>query len=555
MGRRVERIREEKKKLKLKAKIGIGCAIALGVAYISSCAFVPKDTILKGVVMNGVEVGEMKKEDAAKKLAEQFEKDYEKAALKVKVIDKEYEVPVYKALKFDEKQAAEDAYAFGHSNYFARSAQWLWGMIAKVNIPHYPELVRGGELGVSVMESGISSVNTTSQTSYTLEGEDLQITMGKTGHSVDMKELNKALCAAVDTNDYDTVIEAPLKEGKVAAFDVDALYEKLYAKKREATLDPKNKYKMVKSITGVDFDKEGARTSINSAKEGDVIHVPVTIDEPKISTADLKKHLFEAVLGECTTSVSGSYERLSNVNLASSTINDIILMPGEEFSYNDRVGERTAKRGYKAAPAYNNGESVLELGGGVCQVSSTLYKAVVLSNLEIKEHHNHTYESAYIDLGMDATVSWDGPDFKFKNNMDYPIKILMNYKGDSLTCKVKGAKLTSNTVKFTNEVLKVIPFGTKKQKDKTLAVGKKKVVSHGHNGYIVQTYRKIVDKNGKVISSEKEDYNVYSKKDEVVAVGVKKVAKKAKDSTAASTQKGSSTTPTTNTASNSKPAH
>jgi len=245
-------------------------------------------------------------------------------------------------------------------------------------------------------------------------------------------------------------------------------------------------------------------------------------------------------VGKCTTYVSGSYDRVSNVRLAAKTINGLILLPGEEFSYNESVGERTSDRGYKKAPAYSDGKTVQELGGGVCQVSSTLYKAVVLANLEVTEHHNHTYESAYIGLGMDATVSWDGPDFRFKNNTTYPVKIVAEYDDGALTCKIRGAKLDDYEVQFVADILKTNPYSVKYEKDSSMKAGKTKVLQSGHNGYVVQTYRIIVDSKGNQISKEKEDKCTYSRKDALVAKGTKKApaaTTKKKEETAKTTEK------------------
>jgi vancomycin resistance protein YoaR len=253
------------------------------------------------------------------------------------------------------------------------------------------------------------------------------------------------------------------------------------------------------------------------------------VDKPKITTKKLKKYLFRDVLGSCTTDVGGTADRVSNVSLAAEKINGTILLPGESFSYNNVVGERTAARGFKKAPAYSNGQSVQELGGGICQVSSTLYKAVLLSNLKIDEHHNHSYVSNYIGIGMDATVSWNGPDFQFSNNTDYPIKIVAGYSGGQVTCKIVGAKLDGNTVEMTADTLQITSCDTVYQDDASLEKGVTEVVSSGHDGYVVQTYRNIYDKDGNRISTTKEAYCVYRTQDRVVRVGTKETGSETTD--------------------------
>lgn len=531
MEKRTKGKREEKrvKRNKKRKRILIGSIAFLLIAgYLISCFFVPKDTVLHGVIMNGVDLSGCTKEEAEKLLAEQYKKDYENSNITVKALEQEYRIPMYSSLSFDEKKAQEAAFSYGHTNFFLGGGMMILGYIQPRKMVYYPEVTQEDNLKKEYENTGVAAINTTVQTTYELKDETLDFTKGTTGYSVDLEGLTQGIKDAVAINDYETVLEAPLLQGKVEDLDMDAVYEKVHKKKREATLDPKKNYKIVRSVTGIDFDKEEAKKALEEAEEGKTVSVAIVKEKPTINTTLLKKHLFEKDLGTCTTYVSGTNARISNVKLAASTINGIILMPGEEFSYNDRVGERTAERGYQAAPAYFNGKSVNELGGGICQVSSTLYKATVLANMEITEHHNHTYESAYIGLGMDATVSWGGPDFKFKNNMDYPIKITAEYSGGALTCAIVGAKLNDHKVIFSSEVLKTVGFGTKYIDDDTLPKGTEKVLSSGHNGYVVQTYRTVVDGSGKEISSKKEDYNVYSKKDQEVARGTKVVSKKKK---------------------------
>ena len=541
MGRRVARKEEKKKNRKLILKITGGILLVLCIAYVISCAVIPADTILKGVSMNGVDLGEVTEEQAVLKLKEQYEKDYVNRFLTVKAIDQEYKIPMYSSISFNEADAAKKAFSYGHDTFLLRGFQMLKALAFGEKMHFYPAITNQAALDAQLNQSGLAALNTTVQTSYELKEDELQIAMGKTGYSVDLKGLNTAIAEAVGKDDYETVIEAPLIQGTVEPLDIEKVYAAVHKVKREATLEVTDKdYKIVKSITGIDFDKESAKQAVEAAAEGDLVHVEIVKDAPVINTKDLKKHLFEAALGSCTTYVSGSNARVSNVRLAAKTINGLILLPGQEFSYNASVGQRTAERGYQKAPAYSDGKSVMELGGGVCQVSSTLYKSVVLANLEILEHHNHTYESAYIGLGMDATVSWDGPDFRFKNNSTYPVKIVADYDDGALTCKIKGAKLDDHKVQFVAEILKTIPYKTKYEKDKTLAKGKTKVVESGHNGYVVQTYRIIVDSSGKQISKEEEDKCTYTKKDAVALKGTKE--KKAKTATDGSTEQGAATT-------------
>ena len=557
MGRRVARKEERRKNRNLKVKIGGGIVAAVCVAYLVSCAVVPGDTILKGVSVNHVDLGGMTQEQAATRLTEEFEKNYADASLTVNAVENDYSLPMYASISFDAEAAAKEAFAYGHGNFLLRGYELIKGYTLGQEESAYPSVTNEEALDAELLNCGLTELNTTVQTSYELKEEELEFTVGKTGYTVDMDALKDSIAKAVDADDYETVITAPLVQGSVDTVDMEAVYQEIHKEKSDATIKvsgkKKNKYKVVKSVTGIDFDKTAAIDALSAAAEGELVKVPVTKEEPSISTKDLKKHLFEKTIGKCTTIVSGTDARISNVKLAAKTINGRILMPGEEFSYNDVVGERTSEAGYQKAPAYSDGQTVQELGGGVCQVSSTLYKAIVLANMEILEHHNHTYESSYIGLGMDATVSWNGPDLRFKNNSTYPIQIKMEYENGELTCKIKGAKLDDYSVEFESEILKTVSYKTTYEKDDSMYKGETKVLQSGHNGYVVQTYRVIVDSKGKEISREKEDKCTYSKKDEIVAKGTKKKATTAaKKDTTKTTEKSTKTDTSATTAAKKK---
>jgi hypothetical protein len=152
------------------------------------------------------------------------------------------------------------------------------------------------------------------------------------------------------------------------------------------------------------------------------------------------------IIGSYTTKTTANATRNKNIALASAAINGIILQPGEEFSFNGRVGERTAAKGYGKAAAYQNGEVVQEIGGGVCQVSTTLYNAVFASGLTTTLRQSHTFEPSYVTPGRDATVSWGGPDYKFVNSSDYPICILESYANRTVTAQIYGVPVLADGV-------------------------------------------------------------------------------------------------------------
>ena len=301
------------------------------------------------------------------------------------------------------------------------------------------------------------------------------------------------------------------------------IYKELSKEAKDATLDKDNNYAIVSEQLGAKYDNEKAIQLFNKTAEGKTFEISAKAILPEITKDILEKNLFKDVLGEYSTYVSGSAVRKNNVKLAGEKCNGVILLPGEEFSYNKVVGKRTKAAGFGEAGAYSNGETVQEVGGGVCQTSSTIYNAIVLSNLEITERHNHTYISSYVPIGRDATVSWGGPDFKFKNNQKYPIKIVVSYSNSKLYAKVLGTNVDGIRVEFTSSRTGTIGYNTKYETDPTLPEGTEKVKQAGSNGGRAVSYRKVYDKNGQLISNKKEANSSYKGHDAIIVKGTMKV--------------------------------
>ena len=177
-------------------------------------------------------------------------------------------------------------------------------------------------------------------------------------------------------------------------------------------------------------------------------------------------------------------------------------MSGETFSYNKALGARTAAAGYKNAKVYSNGEVVDGIGGGICQISSTLYNSILMANLEVVERRNHQFVTSYLPAGRDATVVYGMTDFKFKNTRQYPIRIVASAQNGIATVSIYGIKEeTEYTFSFSTKTIASIPFTTKYVNDNTLPVGKESVKQKGANGLKTETYiTKML--NGKVISTK-----------------------------------------------------
>ena len=511
-------MKKTKKTLRKEVKIALGVIGSLLIVYIGLCFVAGMNDFSRATSINGIEVGNMTKQEVGKALNEQFAKDTKDLKLVMKADEKTYEIDVKDNLSFDGQKSAEDISKQVHSSFLTRGFYYLIGQDYTAPISIKDE----DKLKESIQKSGILDYDTTVPSTYQLGQDSVIFTKGTDGQKVTEEKTLQQIQEAFQQYDFKDVIECDLVDNRLENGEMEAMHKEICQDAKNATLDKKNDYKVVDGKVGVNYQLDDAKKAFSKAKSGETFEVKATITQPEISKADLEKNLFRETLGSYSTYVSGSSVRKNNVRLAGIKCNTILL-PGEEFSFNNIVGQRTTARGFGAAAAYKDGETVDEVGGGVCQTSSTLYNAVLLSNLEVTLRYNHSYVSSYVPIGRDATVSWGGPDFKFKNNTDYPIKVVMSYSNSRLYAKIVGTNVNGTKVKITSEQLSSIPYTTKEVKDSSLEVGKTKVQTSGYTGATAQSYRYVYDKNGKLISKTKEAYSKYKKRDKVVLVGTKPV--------------------------------
>lgn len=203
--------------------------------------------------------------------------------------------------------------------------------------------------------------------------------------------------------------------------------------------------------------------------------------------------LFRDVLGEAVTTYnSAETNRTTNLKLATEKVNEIILLPGEEFSFNQIVGERTEARGFKPAIVFAGGEMVDGIGGGICQVSSTIYLATLRADLEVTERAVHAYTVDYVPLGQDATVQWGYLDYRFVNNTAYPVRVSAVMQDGTLTVRLYGTKTDPNRrVEVETVTTHTYPYSTEYVYNESLAYGTQRQTQRGKDGYQCETYQLI----------------------------------------------------------------
>ena len=265
--------------------------------------------------------------------------------------------------------------------------------------------------------------------------------------------------------------------------------------------------------TGIAIIEEQLNSHIQSAlsaKQFDkVITVSASEVQPEYSTAAAKQKY--KTIGTYTTNTTSNSKRNTNIRLAAAALNGTIVGPGQEVSFNDTVGQRTEAKGYQGAAAYNNGEVVQEIGGGVCQVSTTLYNAALKAGMKISMRRSHTFEPSYVTPGMDATVSWGGPDFRFINTSSSAIGIKASYSNQTVTVSIYGVPVLEDGVTYSLEATKTETFDLPEpqyEEDQTLQPGQEVVKSKGTQGSRWQV-KLVVKKDGQVISSEVDHTATY----------------------------------------------
>ena len=351
-------------------------------------------------------------------------------------------------------------------------------------------------------------------TGYTLEENAICITRSRDGFYTERNALKEALSQAGNSS---LGVRVDLIVDEALVLTAQEIYDQVSGEMKNAGYDAETD-SIIPEKPGAEFDIKAAQAALDAAKPGETVEVPAVIHFPTVTAADLEAVLFRDVLGEYTTNVSGTTARRNNVKLSASTINNYVMNTGDVFSYNGVVGQRTAANGYQPAPAYVKGETVDEIGGGICQTSSTLYLACLRGNLEITERYAHRYIPAYVPAGMDATVSWGGPDYKFTNNTDYPIKIVTSYVGSKLTVKILGTNVDGSYGRMTNEQLSTTAWETVYQEDETIAPGTQSVKTTAYTGSKWRTYHHIYDANGKLIDSHYEATSDYKARNKVILV-------------------------------------
>ena len=519
-GKRLAKPDGEAKKSR-RGLLAAGILVAvLAAGYLGLCTWVgASGTTLPGTTAGGVELGGLTRDQVERRLDEELKQGYtgKEFTLQVDGTSQSYTVSG-SVLDVDTSAVTDAACGLSQGNFFSRGWRLIQSLLGGNDIEVPLSYTQEGEAQVDALLTQIESElgGGVQETTWEVQGDQLVFHIGTPGRAFDLSNTKADILEAFAGESQEPLVLSTVTTDP-ADVDVEAVHDQVYAEVQNAALD-KETFEITPSVTGLDFQVADAQAALKDADWGSDVSVALTVTEPTVSTESLKDLLFRDVLGEASSSVSGSSNRKSNVKLSASVCDGIILLPGEVFSYNNTTGSRTADKGYLPAPSYVGGKSTDEVGGGICQTSSTIYYAALNSNLKIVERHNHMFAVGYVPDGMDATVWYGASDFRFENDTDYPIKIVTEYKNSRLTVQIYGTKTDDLYVKMTNKELSSTAWSTEYKVDPSLPAGTTKTEQTPYRGRVVEAYRNVYDGNGNLVSSTLESKSTYKMRNQIILV-------------------------------------
>ena len=471
--------------------------------------------ILHNIYINGISVSSLSPNDAKEKLSSELNEELSKT---IKLSFEDYSVDFLPAeidFFYDTSSALEKSQSIGRTgNIFTNNLKILASLFKKTNLSveySYNE----EKLNNIINNISVDIPNLIIEPSYYISDDTLIVTKGTDGNELDKTQTKKLLLSAIIQNEK--TINLPINYVTAKSIDIDKIHEEIYCEPQNASVT-KNPYKISAEKNGIDFAisiDEAKELGLN--KEVSEIYIPLKYTKPEITISDLGEDIFETKLGTSTTIYdSTNINRSTNINIACEKINGTVLEPGETFSFNKTVGERTTKNGFKEALIYNGGEVDYGLGGGICQISSTLYNAVLNANLDIVERKNHSMTVSYLPIGQDASVSYGSVDFKFTNSRTYPIKIVATANTGVITISILGVLEDQEyVVTLETEILETTDYKTTYEYSSSVPVGKEEIKQVGKNGYKCSTY-KILSLGEKEISRTLLSTDTYKSQKEII---------------------------------------
>ncbi|MBO5407977.1 MAG: VanW family protein [Clostridia bacterium] len=478
----------------LSKKVIIIASIVLVVALLVLLALLgisDSSKVSAGVQLNSVPVGGKTAEEVSALLDEQIAQP---KMVQIVVEDKQIDLDLNSAgFSLDKEKTIEQVMQTGKSNIF----DGLKARFFHTNVKG--TVISDSEMFVTVMDALLQTEGLNDKRfDYTIANNMAEITL-KTGVTCyDSQKLYEEILAEYPEIKAQYYMETMAAKAPTVEEIKNAVNIKVIDAKMEKA---DGKTRIIPHQIGLAIDETVLAEKLAEGEA--VFQVPVTVLNPKVYTDDLGEEAFPHKLATYTTKYNeGEVARSTNVKLAAKKVNGTVLNCGEVFSFNQVVGKRTHENGFRDAKIFLSDKVVDGTGGGICQVSSTIYPAVLYSDLKIVERRNHNFVVSYAKSGIDATVSYGSIDFKFQNSLNNPIRIKASAVNGNMTVEIWGTKENNHKVELSTETLGTTARPVKYVYNAEIPEGEQRVIQGGYDGVKVQSYRVVKDESGAVIRTD-----------------------------------------------------
>ena len=494
--------------------------------------------ILNNVTVVGVNIGGLTPQQAEEAVRRVTDLTYSREDMVIRLPDGEFRLtPAETGAALDVAALVQAAYDYGRSGTPAENKlAYNQSLTGAHTISALPYLTLDRDFIRQSLETWFAELNGSyTPASYTLEGEapklngadfdekapcqTLVLYTGTPGRHVNTQKLYNDILDAYSFNIF-LVEVVPGETGEEPeALDLDAIFEELHQEPVDAVMDP-GTFEVTEETYGYTFDLDKAKRMLSHLSYGEELRVEMKYITPEVLREDLEELLYRDMLGSCETSFQKNTERDANLKLAVKALNGLVIDPGEEFSFNETLRDQTGSDSYKNALCSAHDEET-QLGGGICQVATALYRCVLLGDLRVTERNAHSHQPDFGDPGMDAMVNGGNKDFCFLNTTSYPIRIEAEISGGRIQIRLLGTDEKDYFIRLEHKVDSTTSFKTRTEEyeeDNSDGYKEGDVVISGLKGSTVSTYRcKFSKDTGKQTTKDLIDTTVYKSRDEVVA--------------------------------------
>ena len=502
--------------------VALAVLLVLGI-LIWGMALKSGNKVFPNVCVSGVNIGGMEAEEASQTLQTSLAATHATRTLTVQLPDRKLVFdPEMANSPLDTAAMVDTAMAYGRTGnpikvlraYInCKKSAHILDMedFLQVDTEYIRELIdrTAGDVAQEMVQSEISMNE---------EETVITIKLGYNGRSLNADDLYEKVLDAYNSGDLSDIVYT-YDMVPYDIVDLKGYYDKYCTPASNAYYD-KSTRTIVPDVTGYGFDLYAVNQQLALAKEGSTMEIPLQVLEPEITLEEFNAKFYGDVLAEYSIAYTGNANRTTNLRLACEAINGTVLDPGEIFSYNETVGQRTAEKGYKEGIIFaNDGSSESELGGGVCQIASMIYYCALMADFQIVEREPHMYVVTYVPYGMDATVYWGAIDFQFKNTNKTPVMINASVVNGVAYVSLVGTMEHDYTVKMSYELTSTTPYEEVEIVDETKPIGYRELKQEPHTGYTYWSYKNFYDLDGNFLRQEKCAISVYDKYDAEYIVG------------------------------------